>query len=251
MKSKITISLVVFVIYLSGIVMAGPQDESPDIKEIYKIFRERQDAFRKKDYKKLWQLWPEFEKTDAFDNDLEDLKLWVEDPKLVEIVCREKIADVVLITPERAFIEVIPTCLFGGYYLIKEEGRWKFTSLTHHYLVVARYLQTIAQQIREFERKYERLPNDLTEIAEVYPGIKYQIYDLFDDERKPYRFVIFQDTWKLYSLGPDSDDDGGVIIYNPENGLISGGDIVFTEGGDNKIFRETIEKFAKIKEKTG
>lgn len=250
MKKIIISSLIVIAVCLSVIYMMSARNESSEIKEIYKIFYEKQDAFKKKDYERLWQFWPDFERTDPTNKDLEKLKLWVNDPELVRIVCREKIEDVIFITPKRAVIKVIPPCFFGGYYLIKEKGRWKISILQDHYLVVAQQLQTIAQRIIGFRAKYGRLPAGLKEIVKAHPEIKYEICDLFDDKGKPYRFVISQDAWKLYSLGPDSDDDGGNIIYNPENGLISDGDIVLSESNDNKIFKETIEKFTKIKEET-
>jgi len=176
------------------------------------------------------------------------LKRWVKNPKIIKIISRKKIEDVIFITNKRAFIKVIPPFSFGGYYLIKEGTKWKFTTIPHHCLVVSRNLQAIAKYIKEFQKIYGRLPDDLIELREFYPEIKNQIYDLFDDNRKTYRFLVSQNSWTLYSIGPDSKNNRGSILYNPNNGLVNSGDIVLSKEDNNKIFKETVEKFKQIRE---
>ncbi|CAN5483411.1 hypothetical protein BH09SUM1_BH09SUM1_29320 [soil metagenome] len=43
-----------------------------------------------------------------------------------------------------------------------------------------------------------------------------------------YRAIATSDSLTLYSMGPDQIDQQGVLLYDPTNGIDSGGDIVYT-----------------------
>lgn len=237
MKKGIIILLIGVATCLYSFNVAESQEKNSEVIEISRIFLERQKAFKEKDYEKLWEFFPY----------REDLRGFVDDPKNFQMVCEEKITNVILITPKRAFIEVTPSGPLGGYYLIKKNEKWVFNVLYHHYLSVWRELKIISQQIKEFYERYEILPQDIEEIVQFYPEIENRIFDSFDDEKNPYRFLISDGRWKLYSIGPDSKDDGGTILYNPADGLISEGDIVFSDGYCmNEDLLKFITKFGKL-----
>lgn len=51
--------------------------------------------------------------------------------------------------------------------------------------------------------------------------------DLFNDKEESYRYVKGQnENFIIYSFGPDSDDDSGIIEYDYNKGLLSNGDFI-------------------------
>lgn len=227
MKKMTILLLIAIGVCLCRLGMAFPQNKEA---EIYNIFIERQEAFKREDYSRLWEFEPEYEKDVRFKNDIEEMKIWIKSlpPDGLEAMYKEKIINITFITPNRAYVETNPLPQFGGYYLTKEDEKWRFDIPSYRYELVLRQLQDIGLQIIGFYKSNGKLPKDMEEIIEFDPQIK-NYYDLFDDENKPYRFIATAEGWKLYSLGPDSKDDGGEVVYDQTKGLFSAGDIVLTE----------------------
>jgi hypothetical protein len=53
-----------------------------------------------------------------------------------------------------------------------------------------------------------------------------QITDPFSPDHAPYHYRGEKDRYTLWSVGPDQQDDGGQVVYDPTNGLRSSGDLV-------------------------
>ncbi|MFH1338435.1 MAG: hypothetical protein ABIH40_01110 [Candidatus Omnitrophota bacterium] len=227
----VSVGMIILFLYFG---VADSQDVKSEISEAFikseirNAFSERQEAFKKNDYETIWKYWPELEKGISFKNDIREMETWTKDLSAedVKTVYDEKIASITLISPERAFVETTPPSQFKGYYLVKEEGNWKFTSCQRRNNLVIYRLGIISGQIKDFYKENQRLPSDIEEIIKFSPELENYVYDIYDGGKKPYRFSVSDGEWKLYSLGPDGDDDKGKILYDQTQGLISDGDIV-------------------------
>lgn len=51
------------------------------------------------------------------------------------------------------------------------------------------------------------------------------VRDPFNVDGKPYQIIIEVGTLRIYSFGPDRDNDRMTTLYSPTNGLISDGDL--------------------------
>ena len=79
-----------------------------------------------------------------------------------------------------------------------------------------------AAKLYFFERnKYPKTASDI--IPRYLPGLP---PDYFTGTGL--KLIGTDSTFTVYSVGPDADDNEGKIIYNPENGIASKGDIVLT-----------------------
>lgn len=227
MKKIITLLLIGIGIYLCKVDIACPENNEPELRN---IFIARQEALKRKDYARLWEFYPEYEKVAHFKNNIEEMKIHLESQPAdgFNSVYQEKITKITFITPSRVYVETDPPPPFGGYYLVKEDGKWTFDFFSHRYNWVLAQLRDIGRWVMSFYEKYKRWPKDMEEIIEFDLRIK-NYSDLFDAENKPYRFIATAKGWKLYSLGPDSKDDKGEVVYNQAKGLFSAGDMVLTE----------------------
>jgi len=75
--------------------------------EIRKVFLNRQEAVRNKDYNRIWDYIPDYQKTTNFKNDIEQMKVWLKShpQETFEQINKEKITKITIIRPDKAFIE--------------------------------------------------------------------------------------------------------------------------------------------------
>lgn len=100
-----------------------------------------------------------------------------------------------------------------------------FMALDYHHRVLRAnsLVIEIGAGIQYFKIKNGHYPDTLDALS---PGILKEIpKDPFTD--KPFIYGITDKGFGLYSPGPDLVDDKAGILYDPTNGTISAGDIVF------------------------
>lgn len=101
------------------------------------------------------------------------------------------------------------------FYFIREDGEWKYARVKIYIDVVKEDLKFIAKAIKNYYKGNKKLPQTLSDLLQPIAYVNYIPLDLFSDNETPYIYkVINKTTYKLYSLGPDSDDDQGMIEYN-------------------------------------
>ncbi len=222
---KIMLILIETGILFLGLNSTYAQDVESEIK---KNFSERQEAIDKKDYKSILKYKPRHYKKEHTPE--EDLKLGTDKAGAV----KEKIEEIILISPDRAFIKTTPALPFvpapfnEGYYVVNEDGQWTFDALSFRYIRVLNELNDIMNLIFIFYKTEGRLPENMEELIRMDDKIK-GYYDLFADMKSPYRYVIAGDnSCKVYSVGPDNQDNNGGELYKPQKGVLSAGDVVLT-----------------------
>jgi len=152
-----------------------------------------------------------------------DLHLSPEGKNRGVLISKAELTGIRVITDNRIWIEArardLPT--FKGFYALKEEGVWKFGRINLYLRKVESDLNSLSNSISEYYQKNKKLPQSLSELSIDIPA------DLFSGSDAPYKYkVINNSTCIVYSLGPDSDDDKGLVEYSRKNHLISDGDIV-------------------------
>ena len=71
---------------------------------------------------------------------------------------------------------------------------------------------------------------------------------------RDFRYVLRDGLWMIYSIGPDGQDNGGEILYDPTNGTQSAGDVIrFKDGGTtfNRRFTELRSEERRAMEQAG
>lgn len=137
------------------------------------------------------------------------------------------IESIEIITPKRAWVKLC--CLSlplseQGYYLIQERGEWKLANIGGYVLWVESQLKLLRKAVMDYYRDKEVLPKNLSELIPNY--LKEIPIDLFNDDNKEYGYLLDKEWFRLYSVGPDSHDDLGLIEYDQKKGLFCEGDIV-------------------------
>ena len=87
-------------------------------------------------------------------------------------------------------------------------------------------MRILVKAIRSYYTDNRLFPQDVSQLTYPIAYIETIPQDPFNDQGKPYVYITNGVTCRVYSLGPDSDDDFGNITYDPKNGNISNGDIV-------------------------
>ena len=73
----------------------------------------------------------------------------------------------------------------------------------------------------------KKLPDTLSQLVPAY--IENIPLDPFNDRGNSYIYTPAENTFQIYSFGPDSKSDFGLISYNLEKGPVSDGDIIIQE----------------------
>ncbi|MDD4939486.1 MAG: type II secretion system protein GspG [Candidatus Omnitrophica bacterium] len=143
------------------------------------------------------------------------------------------------ITNDRAWVEAsIPEQPdFTGFYFIKEDGVWKSAHLKWYNWKVHKDLDSIVKAIGDYNNDNEKLPQTLNDLL-AKPYIVNIPVDPYNENGAPYVYkVISKNNCRIYSIGPDSKDDGGEKEYeetkkNPPP--LSEGDIIKQYSGMNE-----------------
>jgi len=226
---KRSVILVVLILMMLSLYFAWHIYRNRNLEaEIRKIFLDRKEAIETKDYNRIWNYMPYYQRNIIFENDVEQMKIWLESQTQTALdqLNSEEIVKITTIAPDRAIIETNYPGEFGAYYLDKEEGKWKFKSFSYQYEAVLYQLQRIKNLILSFYEMNERLPKDMDELIDFDKRIEKNTYDLFGREKNKYLYLCYDDRCKLYSVGPDGKDGEGKIKYNLLKGLFSKGDII-------------------------
>lgn len=89
-------------------------------------------------------------------------------------------------------------------------------------------MEQLASAARRYYTATGTIPTSQTVLVQhgfLLPDV---FHDLFSPRRRPahYKFRVEGQRLYIWSCGPDKKSDGGVISYDPTNGLVSGGDIL-------------------------
>jgi len=86
----------------------------------------------------------------------------------------------------------------------------------------------VRQLFDPFVRRFQRLPTGLDELTESTETIEWKLSDCYNPALEPMVYRRINDrAGIIYSVGPDWDDDGAVVIYDEaQKGAPSDGDMV-------------------------
>lgn len=209
-------------------------------EEIIKFILICQDAGKKGDYKILWDsVTKEYQQ--IFNNEYDGFKKWhfersMNEPHIDNIFFNSNLRRITYINNNRAWVdfyksgdkiqELDPTT--RGSYLIKENNAWKFGSLAKYIRIkIKNDMDVLTAAIKHYYQVYNRFPRELSDLLSPVAYISKVPLDVFSDDNQPYIYrVIDEKSWMLYSIGPDSHDDLGVVEYDIKNDPISKGDII-------------------------
>lgn len=192
----------------------------------------RQKAQRNNDLKTLWEQLTKKSKEGRRYDSFKELRSSSQAKKRNNSMGKAQLIGMRFITNNRVWVEANASDLpdFKGFYLIKEDGEWKFARMALYLKKVKEDIEFLGEEIQDYYRENQKLPQTLSDLLKPTPYISYIPLDLFNDNEAPYVYkVIAKTTCRIYSLGPDSDDDLGETVYQePEEGSlsISDGDIV-------------------------
>jgi len=88
--------------------------------------------------------------------------------------------------------------------------------------VVLTNLESIGTALNRYYADHQSYPKSLEDLAIPFPT------DIFNKDGITYNYRKVDDGWKLYSYGPDEDDDNGDIEYDLTAGYEGNGDIIIT-----------------------
>lgn len=162
----------------------------------------------------LWKLLGKMsqEKFSNVENFNRDTERWIQaHPEEVRAVRNARIKKVNMITPYRAWVECDSDIGQLNFYTVKEDGEWKNAQF-HIYLarVVMLDMEFLRAVIKKYYTDKGHLPYTLAELIPDYAD-KLPM-DHFSDKEKSYGYeTLGEKQWKIYSIGPDSRDDLGLI----------------------------------------
>ncbi len=193
-----------------------------DLLAIRSSFARLQKAVEDSDYKTIWRLTAK-KGMDKFEGDFEKFQDYYKEEMPYRWLSELKIRKLTRISDNTVIL------LFNqpleSAYMSFEDGYWKFNGGIYKDLVrTLRDLAQIDKGIRGYYTEHRALPAALDEIAPNF--IKELPQDRFQPDKKPYVYSKSGTSWKVYSFGPDQDDDSGLIECNVEKDTIDNGDIV-------------------------
>lgn len=200
-----------------------PIDES---SPVIQAVRARLKAYQDNDLKALSQGQPKL-----LQEVIREIQAQPPDKKRNALIGSAQLKGMRFITSDRAWIDAsIPEQpWFKGFYFIKEDGVWKDARLKLYILKAEQDLDSIAKAIGDYYKDNKKLPQTLNELLTPRPYMSVIPVDPFSDNGAPYVYkVINENNCRIYSIGPDSEDDGGEKVYEPKFGLptITDGDII-------------------------
>ena len=203
------------------------QLSSEDTSAILQCFQEFREALANEEYEKAWNLTSNIYRKELHEDNFEIFKKGLlGNPKTMSMLKENlmiKEAKIIPITVDKVIVEM-PPIIFGNYY-IRENGVWKFNGRIKAYVdKVKRDMINLSALIEKYYRDKGVVPKELSQLTPVY--IKKIPPDLFNDKSEPYIYTSTENTWELYSFGPDADDDFGLTEYDLQKGPLSDGDIV-------------------------
>ena len=103
------------------------------------------------------------------------------------------------------FLTIILLIVLGGYFS-KKNSKIVFEKIAR----VQKDLDHISQKIKKFYFHYGELPESLQEerFSLFIDGAR--LKDPFDNRGNNYKYIKNDNSWKLYSVGPNQVDDKGV-----------------------------------------
>lgn len=229
---KITIALILIPAFL----IAAVQVQSEELHPIDYSFPVIQAAVANQkvrlseDTKARWGMLTK--KTQEFSKNYEAFKKGLEKPENKRKDFAYKNAQLVgmrFITDNRVWISISGSGLSSsdGFYFIKEDGEWKLANINVYFILVKKDIDSLGKAIRNYYQDNKKLPGALTDLLKPIPYISFVPLDLFNDDKMPYVYKVIEGTkCILYSLGPNSKDDNGIVEFKQ----VAGVPIVPTEG---------------------
>lgn len=205
-------------------------DEDKVWKEPISTFMQYCLALENKDYARAFSLEPRYMQKAA--GSVKVYKGWwsssAEHDKWRQLYAGMKIRKVEILTPKRVAILIdLPDERMANvaFYMIHEDGKWKVGCFKLIFMHAKTDLERLNDAIVHYNEKKKRLPAELSVLTPEY--IEELPSDLFNDKMEPYRYAKeVNGNYIIYSFGPDSDDDLGMVEYDYEKGLFNNGDII-------------------------
>lgn len=205
-------------------------------EEVARAFTEFKKALKERAVYELWDGLSSYIQL-SLNNDVEVFKEHFErnllrDPDYAKYEHDVKLDKVQIITPYRAWLTVHHPMLprLKQYYMVKEQGKWKRGGAGYLFWKAGEDVNELSECIAKYYADKGYLPYNLSELVPHY--IETLPSDPFSDEKENYHYDVTGDkTWRIYSIGFDSRDDLGVIMYDhpvdPYFVEFDKGDIVF------------------------
>lgn len=214
---------------MSGCLISNVMAEEIKLKPLdyshpaVKLVIARQKALANGGYEFLWSTMSK--KTQEFlgPGDFINFHLSLEGKNRDALISKAGLSGIRVISDNRVWIEAGASdlTLFKGFYFVKEDGLWKYTPIGEYVKAAESDLNSLTNAINNYYKKNKKLPRSLADLSVDIP------VDLFSDNNAPYQYkVISNVSYVLYSLGPDSDDDNGLVEYIRKEHPISDGDII-------------------------
>ena len=186
-----------------------------------------QSALRNGEYDKIWrELLTEMTKTDEGSVIRYKEKITGRLSDDIGGIYTAKLQTMTYLTSGRIWVKTISSYRkFPGFYLIKEGGRWKVTRFSVYAKKAEKDMRRLCEAIKAYYEDNGELPTQLTELVNPIAYIEAIPQDVYSDEAGPYAYTPVRDSWELYSFGPDSDDDLGLIRVK-KRGHMSDGDLI-------------------------
>lgn len=137
------------------------------------------------------------------------------------------------ITNNRAWISITGAGLpaSDGFYLIKEAGEWKIAYIDRYFTQVKKDIASLGKAVKDYYQHNKKIPQKLSDLGIPVP------LDLFSDNNMPYVYKVIDGTkCILYSFGPNSKDDKGLIEFKQLPGIpmaLIAGDIIWSFSPNN------------------
>lgn len=230
-KNIIAAGIVMFVFMMAGSGLAAEEAmekvilSAPEKEAVMQAISAHRDFLKKGDYEKAWEQSTSLAK---YNDPLERFKeRMTKNPKGTEILYTVELEEMQPITANRVWIPAKASAvMFPGFYLVKEKGEWKTAPFKFYIDEAGSNLVKLTNAISRYYKQNKKLPESLDDLKKPEAFIEEIPVDPFSDEGKPPVYKLTGDGFIIYSLGPDSRDDGGSAEYFPLNGQISPGDII-------------------------
>lgn len=228
-KKAVILTLAGMLFFLSKELMAQESagvddDSSPAVR----VFNEWVQANKDYNYEQMWDLTAKNMQR-LFGEDINQFENWfkTKDPELPRRIGESKITKIVPVSPTKTLITFSwPGGRHESYVIATPDG-WKIYQLNAMLDTVKYELNLLKKAIESYYSDNIQLPSSLDDLIAPIEYIKQIPLDpLRDSYGEPYAYIATADSCKIYSFGPDGNDDSGLIEYEPKDGFTGDGDIV-------------------------
>ncbi|GEM_PF-4811100 len=229
-KLKLGFLLAIMAVVFSIIKIMGANaqiSESDDYSSLgIKITTNLLNAMKNKNYEAAWLFLTQLTK-----NEFGSIKSFEEWCGKIEILEDVEADEVVFLSKQRLLVTFYSFGKSQAVLLINQGQDWKVAIINLYIKKMEKDFQLLADVLNNYYKEKGQFPDELAQLVSPIPYIQAIPFDPFSYGNEPYHYAADMGGWKIYSVGPDGDDDAGIKKYDSsEDGY--DGDIV-KEGSPN------------------